>query len=736
MKVLLLLVLTAYVGQSQNISTVTVKTSKGLIRGRHINLGNNTSQLFYGEADIFLGIPYAKPPVGQLRFRVRIFSVWDAQKYAPQLMMSEDCLYLNVFTRQTSSANKHPVMIFIDGGNSFTTGGSNPKQMKGTIRNFVMRDIVVVTIQYRLGALGFFTTYNSEFPANLGLLDQVKAIEWVRREIHNFGGDPDEITLCGQNDGACSVKAHTLSPISQRLFKRAILQSGSIQGCFSITPEGGYIDIHVDDGTDRRININKEYFENFSTFLENKTLEDLGNQTEYSNSATSDIPFTACNMTAEEWRKGQLIWFSLENIFLIIKKEFFKYIYYAWMIVRDNYFMPDSVENLAKQRPHIPIIIGTVQDEDASYAFKLVANGEVSEDKNKVFNNWFADFARKQGVSGEDANKASLFNGISGIQNSRNVTKILRQMNVLQNDQQNSSPTPLYQQPTQGNLCQFEGHYLVQVSLPCYFNLPCNSNQNQPQYPPVSLDHANLTQSFPLNTNEYSSSNFLQYDIPQIISSPGKDINEEYSQPVNQYGTPNTLDENRINPPPVQTYQDSTIPPNCNREAVIEALKTITKVMLIVFNIYWISSDANVVSGTSKEINSLLSNGNTNVRVFEFAHVTQIVNQLCKNTTLITLNGKWAEFVKTGIISNWQPTTPQNNQYCKITVNPQMSQGYGATANTVFNELISRAQRQATQLGESRFPPAQQQQQQQHSNNQPQLSWSISLSLPDLIINF
>uniref|UniRef100_A0AC34QC60 Carboxylic ester hydrolase n=1 Tax=Panagrolaimus sp. JU765 TaxID=591449 RepID=A0AC34QC60_9BILA len=107
-------------------------------------------------------------------------------------------------------------MVFIHGG-AFLTGHAGDFPVAGIVRNLVSRGVVVVTIQYRLGLLGFFTTRTPDFPANLGLLDQVEALKWVIEEIPNFGGNPYLITLFGQSAGSASVSAHLFSPISQSL---------------------------------------------------------------------------------------------------------------------------------------------------------------------------------------------------------------------------------------------------------------------------------------------------------------------------------------------------------------------------------------------------------------------------------------------------------------------------------------------------------------------------------------
>ena len=138
----------------------------------------------------------------------------------------EDCLYLWVYTPTVSkNASLLPVLIWIHGGayeigsGSFSDYGPD-RFMKGN-------DIVMVSINYRLGLLGFLSLGNSAVPGNMGLLDQVMAFKWVRNNIEAFGGNPNMITIMGQSVGSWSVIYHMLSPLSKGLFHRVIAQSGT-----------------------------------------------------------------------------------------------------------------------------------------------------------------------------------------------------------------------------------------------------------------------------------------------------------------------------------------------------------------------------------------------------------------------------------------------------------------------------------------------------------------------------
>merc|ERR1711981_1400728 len=134
---------------------------------------------------------------------------------------SEDCLYLNVFTRHLNPEAKRPVIVFIHGG-AFTYGSVNT----ATGQYMLEQDMVLVTLHYRLGPLGFLTTEDSAAPGNIGLHDQVAALRWVQTHIGQFGGDPALVTLVGMSDGGASVNYLQLSPQTDGLFQRAAALSG------------------------------------------------------------------------------------------------------------------------------------------------------------------------------------------------------------------------------------------------------------------------------------------------------------------------------------------------------------------------------------------------------------------------------------------------------------------------------------------------------------------------------
>ncbi|MBZ5530463.1 MAG: carboxylesterase family protein [Acidobacteriia bacterium] len=202
---------------------------------------------------VYRGIPYAAPPVGDLRWRppqppAAWQGVRDAGKfgatcwqvpYPPAAAifqndistMSEDCLHLNLWTPAKTANDRLPVMVWIHGG-GLTRGSSTTPMYDG--ENLARKGVVVVTLNYRLGIFGFFA--NPELASesahhasgNYGLLDQVAALQWVKKNIAAFGGDPNRVTIFGESAGSWSVCALTASPLAKGLFARAIGESGGL----------------------------------------------------------------------------------------------------------------------------------------------------------------------------------------------------------------------------------------------------------------------------------------------------------------------------------------------------------------------------------------------------------------------------------------------------------------------------------------------------------------------------
>lgn len=195
------------------------------------------------EAFAYLGIPYAEPPVGKLRWKNPVPAktwgddVYQATSIKPECVQpagksyagSENCLYLNVWRPQTTSKKPRAVMVFIPGG-GFLLGQGGLPAYNGT-HMADTGDVVVVTMNYRLGSLGFlrYTNNGAAIEGNFGILDQLTAMRWVKNNIRQFGGDPDKITLFGESAGAVSVGLHLFAvPDSQSLFRAAIMESNTM----------------------------------------------------------------------------------------------------------------------------------------------------------------------------------------------------------------------------------------------------------------------------------------------------------------------------------------------------------------------------------------------------------------------------------------------------------------------------------------------------------------------------
>ncbi|KAH9368402.1 hypothetical protein HPB48_012668 [Haemaphysalis longicornis] len=224
-----------------------VRIEDGLIAGKYVRIGRKS-------VGAFLGIPYARAPVASLRFKKpQELKPWTGTlnatampkpcwqlplRFLPNVTLdytglsSEDCLYLNVWNPATTWSlrsgkrqKSRPVVVFIHGG-AFQWGDSalflyNPS-------NFVaLSDVVFVTFNYRVSILGFLSSKEAGLRGNVGLWDQNTVLKWVKKNIAQFGGDPQEVTLVGQSAGGISAAIHSVSPYSRGLFKRMVLQSGT-----------------------------------------------------------------------------------------------------------------------------------------------------------------------------------------------------------------------------------------------------------------------------------------------------------------------------------------------------------------------------------------------------------------------------------------------------------------------------------------------------------------------------
>ncbi|MBN1159242.1 MAG: carboxylesterase family protein [Bacteroidales bacterium] len=255
---LVLIILALFSGTSctekQKLIDDTVQTQYGLVKGLVNEPGTVTA---------FKGIPYAAPPVGSLRWRepqppMPWEGVRDASGFCESCMqlppmnfgpytdefvkldsLSEDCLFLNIWTPAKNASDQLAVLVYIHGG-GFSGGSGSIVIYDG--EELAKKGIIVITINYRVGPLGFLShpELTTESPnhasGNYGILDQIAALKWIQENIAAFGGDPNRVTIAGQSAGAMSVNALIASPLAKGLFQRAIAQSGS--SCYTGTFSG------------------------------------------------------------------------------------------------------------------------------------------------------------------------------------------------------------------------------------------------------------------------------------------------------------------------------------------------------------------------------------------------------------------------------------------------------------------------------------------------------------------
>ncbi|XP_062403549.1 carboxylesterase 5A-like [Sardina pilchardus] len=241
---------------SQTDSSPVVSVRNGTLRGASMTVKGSDKQV-----QQYLGIPFARPPLGPLRLsEPQPAESWEGERDATQQPpmclqdpdivrkmsenvrmefsippVSEDCLYLNVYTPvKSTDGEKLPVFVWIHGG-GYRFGAAS--QYDGSALA-AYENVIVVIVQYRLGIVGFFSTGDKQAWGNWGLLDQIAALQWVQENIESFGGDPNSVTIAGESAGGMSTSFLVLSPLAKGLFHRAVLQSGTatVAGFSTNTP--------------------------------------------------------------------------------------------------------------------------------------------------------------------------------------------------------------------------------------------------------------------------------------------------------------------------------------------------------------------------------------------------------------------------------------------------------------------------------------------------------------------
>ncbi|XP_048345612.1 acetylcholinesterase-like isoform X2 [Sphaerodactylus townsendi] len=329
---------------SADNGTVVVTTS-GPVQGKRLPAGSKA-------VTAYLGIPYAEPPVGKLRFQkpvphkpwshtleatnfgnscpqILLSGTPDAEIFSANTPRSEDCLFLNVWVPHPRPSTPAAVLVWIYGG-GFFVGTASLLIYNGAFLA-ATENVIVVSMNYRLGPLGFLSLPPAA-PGNVGLLDQQLALRWMKENAAAFGGDPSRITIFGESVGGASVSYHLLSPGSQPLFNRAVLQSGTATAPWAwVSPEEAKRRALVlaevmgckEDGGNATVNcLQQKPMEEFQTFI-----------------------------------------FSVVDPKIVLKLPF--------VPTTDGDFIPDDPQKLVKSRRFQakPIMIGTTSDEGSVFIF-------------------------------------------------------------------------------------------------------------------------------------------------------------------------------------------------------------------------------------------------------------------------------------------------------------------------------------------------------------------------------
>merc|ERR1711935_392970 len=317
---------------------VTVMLSKGKLKGERMDY--DFGQYYYA----FKGIPYAKPPVKELRFQApRDVEPWtemlDATEdgsLCPQYDISqslpigdEDCLSLNVYSPKLDT-KKRAVMVYFHGGAYIMGGGASFFFGPGYL---LEQNVVLVTFNYRLGPLGFLSTTDKAAGGNQGVLDQIMVLKWVKENIDKFGGDPNKVTILGEDAGAASVTILAMSPLANDLFHRAITLSGNA--------------------------LCDQYMQNDP----NEAVVELANRLECSSEKGEDIVNCLSRQTQQDIIKAS----NSMAMFFSFPRWFAPNV--------DGQLLPDTPENLLVQGKFakVPFVVGQTKDEGAFF-YRLTLN--------------------------------------------------------------------------------------------------------------------------------------------------------------------------------------------------------------------------------------------------------------------------------------------------------------------------------------------------------------------------
>nr|AHJ81337.1 carboxylesterase [Locusta migratoria] len=341
-------------------SRPVVSTPLGLVRGSIMTTidGKNFSA--------FRGIPYAKPPVAERRFKppspvepwngildATVDGPWCPQ--AEKSGGSEDCLFLNVYTSQLSGGRgnpKTPVLVVFHPGAFYSMGGTSDQFGPQYLMN---EDIVMVIPNYRLGALGYLSTGDSIMRGNYGFKDQAEVLRWVNKNIAVFGGDPENVTICGYGAGSSSVLLHMLSTMSKGLFHRAIAMSGGVQSIVLKNP------LEQAKKTARLLNCSDDSSQEIYNCLKNKDAQEIADSTTgFFEFGSNPILISKATVENDHGDGGE------------------------------RFLTQDPTKQfLSGNFTHVPLMIGTTKDEFSWKALEILANNSAAEEMSKNFREIF-----------------------------------------------------------------------------------------------------------------------------------------------------------------------------------------------------------------------------------------------------------------------------------------------------------------------------------------------------------
>ncbi|KAL6257489.1 hypothetical protein P5V15_011059 [Pogonomyrmex californicus] len=400
----------------------------------------------------FLGIPYAQPPWGELRFKspqpwnhtwmtIRDATI-DGQKCiqitrSAKLIGSEDCLYLNIFVPDIlgirEKSEKLPVLVFVHGGGYFQGSSDSNLYAPDYLLN---HDVILVTMNYRLHALGFFSTTNKISPGNYGIKDIKMALEWVQENIHSFEGNPKSVTLMGSSAGAALIHFLVMSKKTENLFHRYILQSGTALSSWIFFPRKKY--------RQQCLKLAKLVGclpkRNQSMIVSNETITESPEEEDVKRSS-DDILYSSYTIKDDEEIITCMRWVDAEELVKMTQS------FYVWRSNPWVTFMPtledDSEDAILTVQPlkiikeglfrDIPAIIQTVKDESLFKTVDLIINPDLRDEFIENFEKYFPVFMEQQNVITNTTFFASAiqdfyFNGNMTMISAENITEMMNDL--------------------------------------------------------------------------------------------------------------------------------------------------------------------------------------------------------------------------------------------------------------------------------------------------------------------